>query len=216
LSTFKGGIEVLRRTGLLLTAGLVGISLAVVPVVVSAQRAPLPQAMVEANPTDINSWGFSAVVPVGGTITWTNMGAQAHSVTATDGSFDAGLVDPGGSASIEFDTAGTFAYVCTPHPWMRGVVTVSPDATTGAQMAMVEGNPSDINSWGFAVSVSAGQMVSWTNMGSQAHSATAADGSFDTGLVAPGASAPLEFDTPGVYAYTCTPHPWMKGNVAVN
>jgi plastocyanin len=45
---------------------------------------------------------------------------------------------------------------------------------------------------------------------------TAADGSFDTGLVAPGASATLEFDTPGLFAYVCTPHPWMKGSVAVN
>jgi plastocyanin len=83
-------------------------------------------------------------------------------------------------------------------------------------MAMVEGNISDINSWGFAVSVSAGQSIQWVNLGGQAHTVTAADNSFDTGLVAPGGSAQLEFDTPGIYAYACTPHPWMKGNVAVN
>ena len=46
--------------------------------------------------------------------------------------------------------------------------------------------------------------------------ASAVDGSFDTGLVSPGSSATLQFDVPGVYAYMCTPHPWMKGNVAVN
>jgi plastocyanin len=137
-------------------------------------------------------------------------------VTSTDGAFDTGMVEPGASASIDFGTAGTFAYVCTPHPWMKGFVTVTGDATTGSQMAMVEGNPSDINSWGFAVSVSAGQSVAWTNMGGQAHTVTATDGSFDTGLVSPGSTAPLQFDTPGVYAYVCTPHPWMKGNLAVN
>jgi plastocyanin len=206
----------MRRTGLVLTAGLLAVSLAALPIVASAQQAPLPQAMVELNPSDINTWGFSAVVPVGGSITWTNMGAQGHSVTSTDGSFDTGLVAPGSSASIEFDAEGSFSYVCMPHPWMKGSVTVTTDATTGSQMAMVEGNPSDINSWGFAVSVPAGQSAAWTNMGSQAHSVTAADGSFDSGLVSPGSTVPLEFDTPGVYAYTCTPHPWMKGNVVVN
>jgi plastocyanin len=204
------------RTPPLLIAAVLTAALTALPIVASAQQAPMPQAMVEINPSDINTWGFSAVVPVGGTISWTNMGAQSHTVTSTDGSFDTGLVDPGGTASIEFDTAGTFSYVCTPHPWMKGFVTVTRDATTGAQMAMVEGNPSDINTWGFAVSVRAGQSVAWTSLGAQAHTATATDGSFDTGLVSPASTAPLQFDVPGVYAYMCTPHPWMKGNVAVN
>jgi plastocyanin len=173
--------------------------------------------MVEGYISDINSWGFAANVPVGGTLTWTNFGSQAHSVTAPDGSFDTGLVAPGATASIEFDTPGIFTYTCSPHPWMKGIVNVSADATSpGPGMAMVEGNLADINTWGFAVSVQPGQSVAWSNLGSQAHSVTAADGTFDTGLVAPGASASLEFDTPGVFAYVCTPHPWMKGNVAVN
>jgi plastocyanin len=200
----------------LLKAALLASALAALPIAASAQQAPMPQAMVEINPSDINTWGYSAVVPVGGTIAWTNMGAQAHTVTSTDGAFDTGMVEPGGTASIDFESAGTFPYVCTPHPWMKGFVTVTRDATTGSQMAMVEGNPSDINTWGFAVSVSAGQAVAWTNLGAQAHTVTATDGSFDTGLVTPGSTAPLQFDTPGVYAYVCTPHPWMKGNVAVN
>jgi plastocyanin len=200
----------------LLIAAVLAAALTALPIVASAQQAPMPQAMVEINASDINTWGFSAVVPVGGSITWTNMGSQGHTVTSTDGSFDTGLVAPGGTASIEFDAAGSFSYVCTPHPWMKGFVTVTPDATTGSQMAMVEGNPSDINTWGFAVSVPAGQVVAWTNLGAQAHTATAADGSFDTGLVSPGSSAPLQFDVPGVYAYMCTPHPWMKGYLAVN
>jgi plastocyanin len=198
----------------LLTGVLLGGALSTVPAL--AQSAGAPAAMVEGSPTDINSWNFAARVPVGGTITWSNQGSQGHSVTASDGSFDSGIVAPGASATIGFDTPGIFAYVCTPHPWMKGTVVVSADAPSASPMAMVEGNISDINSWGFAVSVSAGQSINWTNLGTQAHSVTAADGSFDTGLVAPGGSAQLEFDTPGIYAFACTPHPWMKGSVAVN
>jgi len=206
----------IRKSGLFMTSALLAVALAGLPIVVSAQEAPLPQAMVEPSASDINSWGFSAVVPVGGSITWTNMGAQSHTVTSTDGTFDSGLVAPGASASIQFDAAGSYTYLCTPHPWMKGTVTVTPDATTGSQMAMVEGSATDINSWGFAVSVPAGQSVAWTNMGAQAHTATGANGAFDTGMVTPGSTASVQFDTPGMYAYTCTPHPWMKGTVVVS
>ena len=62
----------------------------------------------------------------GGTITWKNTGATVH--TATDGAkaWDSGDVQPGGSFSHTFDTAGTHKYVCTPHEssGMVGTITV--------------------------------------------------------------------------------------------
>ena len=196
---------------------MLAAALTALPVAASAQTLPTPQAMVELNATDINTWGFAAVVPVGGTIAWTNMGAQSHTVTTTDGSFDSGLVSPGAYGAASSSTVeGTYAYVCTPHPWMTGYVVVTPDAHGELADGHGRGQRLRHQYWGFAVSVSAGQTVAWTNMGGQAHTATAADGSFDTGLVTPGSSAPVQFDTPGLYAYMCTPHPWMKGNVAVN
>src|SRR5919199_428059 len=143
----------MRRSTLLFVGGLLGAALTALPVSAAAQPAPNPQGMVEQNGSDINTWGFAAVVPIGGTITWTNMGAQAHTVTSTDGLFDTGLVEPGQSASMTFDTVGVYAYLCTPHPWMKGFVAVTLDAPAAANMAMVEGSPSDINSWGFAASV---------------------------------------------------------------
>jgi plastocyanin len=198
----------------LLPVGLFGVALTAVPAL--AQSNVAPAAMVEASPTDISAWGFAGVVPVGGTVTWTNFGAQSHTATASDGSFDSGLVSPSASGSVTFATPGTFAYICSVHPTMKGFVVVSADATSATTLAMVEPNSADINTWGFAVSVSATQSIAWTNVGTQAHTATAVDNSFDTGLVAPGGSGQLEFDTPGIYAYACAPHPWMKGNVAVN
>ncbi|MCA1644506.1 MAG: hypothetical protein LC797_03230 [Chloroflexi bacterium] len=209
--------ELVKSTrALQVTAGLVAVALSAVPAAATAQAGPAPQEMVELSPSDINSWGFAAQVPVGGTVTWTNMGGQPHTATATDGSFDSGLVGPGEAARIQFDTPGVFAYICSIHPSMKGFVAVSADAPGASPMAMVEGSPADMSSWGFAVSVQAGQSVAWTNTGTQVHTATAADASFDTGLVAPGGATQLEFDTPGLYAYACMPHPWMKGNVVVN
>ncbi len=60
----------------------------------------------------------------GDTVTWTNEGPTAHSATGSDGSFDTGIFSEGGSRSETFDEAGTFAYICTPHPQMEGTIVV--------------------------------------------------------------------------------------------
>jgi LPXTG-motif cell wall-anchored protein len=73
----------------------------------------------------------AVTVDVGDTVTWTNEGPTPHSATADDGSFDTGIYDAGQSRSHTFDQAGTFAYFCTPHPNMRGTVTVRAAATGG-------------------------------------------------------------------------------------
>ncbi len=68
------------------------------------------------NPATVN-------VPVGGSVTWTNNDAQQHTATAA-GNFDAGAIQPGSSATVAFETAGTFAYICSFHPFMTGTVVV--------------------------------------------------------------------------------------------
>jgi plastocyanin len=63
-------------------------------------------------------------IAAGTTITWTNRGQVVHTVTADDRSFDSGNIEPGERRSLTFSRAGTFAYRCTPHPFMRGVIVV--------------------------------------------------------------------------------------------
>ena len=71
----------------------------------------------------------STTVQVGDSVTWSNADATAHTATAGDGSFDTESIGPGESSTITFDTAGTFAYVCSIHPAMTGTVVV--DAAGG-------------------------------------------------------------------------------------
>ncbi|MCC6315432.1 MAG: cupredoxin family copper-binding protein [Thermomicrobiales bacterium] len=68
-------------------------------------------------------------VAAGTTVTWTNDGQAAHTVTADDGSFDSGRLDPGEAFSQRFDRPGTYAYHCGFHASMHGtvVVTEAPD-----------------------------------------------------------------------------------------
>jgi len=65
------------------------------------------------------------------------------------------------------------------------------------------------------IEIMAGTTVQWTNNDPLAHSVTAADRSFDSGLIQPGQSWAYTFDTPGTYDFSCTPHPFMKGVVIV-
>jgi plastocyanin len=63
-------------------------------------------------------------INAGTTVVWVNEDAVQHTVTADDGSFDSGLIDPNASWSRTFDRAATIAYDCIPHPFMRATVTV--------------------------------------------------------------------------------------------
>ena len=72
-----------------------------------------------------NAFGPSRIeVAAGTTIRWTNNDQMVHTVTADDGSWDSGPIEPGASWSRTFDAAGDHSFHCTPHPFMRGVVVV--------------------------------------------------------------------------------------------
>jgi plastocyanin len=64
-------------------------------------------------------------VAAGTRIEWTNADPTPHTVTARDGSFDSGTLDPGARFATTFEQPGTFAYVCRIHPSMRGSVRVT-------------------------------------------------------------------------------------------
>jgi len=61
-------------------------------------------------------------ISVGGTVTWINNDAVAH--TSTSNQWDSGTIQPGGRFSRTFQTAGSFPYRCTLHPNMIGTVDV--------------------------------------------------------------------------------------------
>ena len=73
----------------------------------------------------------SITINAGDTVTWTNNGPTGHSATADDKSFDTGVFPAGQSRSHTFNQAGSFSYICTPHPNMKGTVIVEAAASTG-------------------------------------------------------------------------------------
>jgi len=57
--------------------------------------------------------------------------------------------------------------------------------------------------------------VTWRNDDNVAHTVTANDGSFDSGIIGAGEKWVYSFTQPGVHSYYCVPHPWMTGTVVV-
>jgi plastocyanin len=87
------------------------------------------------------SFGPAALtIAVGDTVTWTNNDDSPHTVTAENGPFDSGNVDPGGTFTFTFTQAGTYGYVCRYHGEMRAtiIVTAPPDAGVGDVTAVNE------------------------------------------------------------------------------
>ena len=66
------------------------------------------------------------------------------------------------------------------------------------------------------VTIRAGEAVTWTNGGQQAHSVTADDASFDSGPKNPGEVWSYPFTNAGTFKYKCTQNPGMTGTVIVN
>src|SRR5687767_13551567 len=104
-----------------------------VPAVAAAEPAPERQPRNRRDAVTVAASGTVVIsdfkftpgtisITAGDSVTWRNDGPTPHSATASDGSFDTGIMRKGASGSHTFDSAGTFAYICTPHPNMKGTV----------------------------------------------------------------------------------------------
>jgi plastocyanin len=93
-----------------------------------AYSAPAAPVVAKDGGVTIADFQFAPSVvsiAVGDTVTWTNDGPSNHTATATGGEFDSGTLQPGQGFSHTFASPGTFSYVCSIHPEMRGTIEVS-------------------------------------------------------------------------------------------
>lgn len=88
----------------------------------------------------------------------------------------------------------------------------------GSGVALAADQSVDIAGFAYSpstVNVNVGDTVTWTNADAQAHTASANDGSWDTGVVAGGGSAAVTFSAAGTFPYHCDIHPAMTGTLVV-
>lgn len=104
--------------------------------------------------------------------------AQDHGGHGTGG-FNSTDIAPGGRWSRTFDQAGDFSYVCHPHPFMKGKITVtSTDAS--ARSGTVDVRIQNYSFQPATLVIRPGTTVRWTNDDAVVHTATqeVADGGF--------------------------------------
>jgi plastocyanin len=189
-----------------------------------------PEGQLEVRIIDKQFVPASLTVKPGDTVTFVNADDDQHTATGT--SFDTGTLNPGDSATVTFDEAGKFSFVCQFHSQMRGEIVVTGDedaATPPARPSPVLGSPIaeaspaastvDIKIIDFRfesadISVPPGTTVTWTNTGAAPHTVT---GDFaDSGLIEPGKTFSFTFDEPGTFDYACALHPQMVGAIVVD
>jgi len=207
-----------------------------------AAAAPASQGKAQTIEIKVNEMSFSPAMVtahVGDTISWVNVGAIPHTVTADDGSFDKTPIAPGERYNWVVTKEGTINYVCSYHPGMNGMLMLKPalagvkapaataTSTGSSGTAPLSKAPASTGtSHTYEVQVKddsftpamleahVGDTVSWVNIGKRTHTVTAKDGSFDKTLK-PGERFNLVLTEEGNIDYVCTPHHSMFGMLMV-
>ncbi len=199
--------------------------------------AARPAVRAAAAPsTDVSVVNFNygpqtLTIDPGTTVTWHNTSNRAHTATDRGGTFDTKPILPGASTAVTFSTPGTYFYFCQVNPAkMNGVIVVRPSSNQ-AKAIRVQA----VDGTGFVqnehfrfdpnhLTVTTGTTLLVANVGGKPHTLTADDGSFDTGVITPGAeggrfaghSATVTLTKPGTFAFHCDIHPaLMKGTITV-
>jgi plastocyanin len=115
---------------------LIGVTALALFVVVSIALAFMPAAGAAGHDVGISNFAFSPdsiTIAPGDTVTWTNSDGTTHTVTGNNGSWGSGNLANGGTYTHQFNETGDFAYHCSIHTSMTGVVHVTGDGGTTQQ-----------------------------------------------------------------------------------
>jgi plastocyanin len=102
--------------------------------------------------------------------------------------------------------------------WLPPAAVGVPGTPARAAAASPAGRPIQIQMKNFAfdppaLTIKAGQTLTWTNDDVVPHTATADGKTWDSGQMAPGRSYTVTVTKPGTYEYTCSNHPFMRAKV---
>ena len=218
----------MRALRLLPLLALTGLVLLAAPASATTP-APAAPAGGEADIVDFDFSPRRLTVEAGTKVTWTNTGERPHTATDRGGTFDTKPIAPGASAEVTLSAPGTYFYFCRINPAkMNGVLIVEPgpdDVRAVRVQAVDPGFTGDkLRFDPDELTVAAGTTLLVANVGGKPHTLTADDGSFDTGIIDPGAeggrfagkNASVTLNQAGTFKFHCEIHPAaMKGTVTV-
>jgi plastocyanin len=121
-----GAIGATGPTGATGATGPTGATGAARPAGLQA-RAAKPASVVDIVGDVPSRYAYSpasVTLSVGDRLTWTNESGAREGHTVTGDGLDSGTLKRGESYTFEFNRAGTYAYKCAFHPYMKGTVQV--------------------------------------------------------------------------------------------
>jgi plastocyanin len=65
-------------------------------------------------------------IPIGKTVQFINVDEEPHTATSTDGTFNSKALDSNETWNYTATKPGTYPYICSIHPFMKGTLTVTP------------------------------------------------------------------------------------------
>ena len=105
----------------------VPVLIAIMLLALSSRVTAIAEPSAPAAAVKIDNFVFgpqTITVPVGTTVTWTNVDDIPHTAVSTDGVFKSKVMDTDEKFSYMFTKAGTYSYYCSVHPKMTGKVVV--------------------------------------------------------------------------------------------
>jgi plastocyanin len=100
---------------------LVSFALAIMISIVSPATADTTGQVI------VKNFAFSPatlIVTRGTRVTWKNLDGEPHLVAGVDGKFRSQALDQNDTYTLKFDRPGTYKYICTIHPHMKGEIDV--------------------------------------------------------------------------------------------
>lgn len=89
----------------------------------------IPTEAVEVDIAKMKYVPAALEIEAGTVVAWTNSDAVPHNVQiGTPAKIMGAMLRTGQKMAIRFNEAGAYSYICTPHPFMQGVVKVKPKA----------------------------------------------------------------------------------------
>ena len=61
----------------------------------------------------------------GASVTWTNYDSVQHNVVSNSSAFSSPLLNKGDTYTHQFNNTGSFSYICSIHPYMKGTIVVA-------------------------------------------------------------------------------------------
>jgi len=96
---------------------------------IAASPAPAPTLLPAVLTVHVKDFKYAptpATIRAGDRVTFVNEDDEAHTVTASDKSFNSKGLDSGDTWQFVFRKPGTYSYFCELHPYMKATIVVLP------------------------------------------------------------------------------------------